>query len=281
MDADFSAPGDLRNNGFAPAGRSSDPLYRAAVPTTNGQGWTAGTSTTNSGPLTSPHSRRTPTSHGNSGTTGPQPIADSTALGGPTPSPSTRALFHSLGNRNPTSGEFPLAHPEHPQQTREQPTNTTPSGTGPSSLPPDAAAWLAEIAAMSPSTTHSPPTPNPLPQSSTHDIPAHPAALGNPPPPQPAHPEPTTTPTHRPEPASDNSTGALDLHLIMQLLLASDELRQGAARAEAGEISTPELAGIARRASTTARAVVSAWYGGTDRMVEFARALLNAAGSPS
>lgn len=72
-------------------------------------------------------------------------------------------------------------------------------------------------------------------------------------------------------------TTEIDIRLIMRLLLASDELGNVAAKAEAGDASVAELVEAARRSRSDALAVVSAWYGGTDQMVDFAHALLQAA----
>ncbi|WP_040792686.1 hypothetical protein [Nocardia paucivorans] len=76
--------------------------------------------------------------------------------------------------------------------------------------------------------------------------------------------------------SADNSE--INIHLIMQLLLASDELHDVATRAEAGEASIEEFVHTARQARDASLAVISAWYGGTDRMVKFAQSLLHAAG---
>lgn len=76
-------------------------------------------------------------------------------------------------------------------------------------------------------------------------------------------------------------TTEIDIRLIMRLLLASDELGNIAAKAESGDASVAELAEAARRSRSEALAVVSAWYGGTDQMVDFAHALLQAAAEPS
>lgn len=75
-----------------------------------------------------------------------------------------------------------------------------------------------------------------------------------------------------------NADGGVDLHRIMRLLLASDELNALATKAEAGTLSPDEVVRTARRTRAAAVEVVSAWYGGSTQMVKFAQALLQAAG---
>ncbi|NEW44556.1 hypothetical protein [Nocardia cyriacigeorgica] len=72
--------------------------------------------------------------------------------------------------------------------------------------------------------------------------------------------------------------GGVDLHRIMRLLLASDELNALADKAEAGNLSNEEVIRTARRTRAAAVEVISAWYGGSTQMVQFAQALLQAAG---
>lgn len=75
-----------------------------------------------------------------------------------------------------------------------------------------------------------------------------------------------------------NEEGAdIDIHLIMRLLTASDDLEVLAGRAETGEVSAAEVARSAREARAAVLAAVSAWYGGPAQMVKFANALLQAA----
>ena len=83
------------------------------------------------------------------------------------------------------------------------------------------------------------------------------------------------------EPASRHSRseeGAdIDIHLIMRLLTASDDLEVLAGQAEAGEVSADEVARAAREARAAVLSAVTAWYGGPAQMVKFANALLQAA----
>ncbi|WP_459548135.1 hypothetical protein [Nocardia sp. X0981] len=75
-----------------------------------------------------------------------------------------------------------------------------------------------------------------------------------------------------------NEEGAdIDIHLIMRLLTASDDLEVLAGQAETGEVSAAEVARAAREARAAVLAAVSAWYGGPAQMVKFANALLQAA----
>ncbi len=131
---------------------------------------------------------------------------------------------------------------------------------------------------------------------------AAPAPSASPAPPEPETPSPAPAPAPRPaipsrraaraaaeaeaaaetptEPALPlpNADGGVDLHRIMRLLLASDELNALATKAEAGTLSPDEVVRTARRTRAAAVEVVSAWYGGSTQMVKFAQALLQAAG---
>ncbi|MGI5222881.1 hypothetical protein [Nocardia sp. CA-290969] len=69
----------------------------------------------------------------------------------------------------------------------------------------------------------------------------------------------------------------IDIHLIMRLLTASDDLEILAGQAEAGEVSAAEVARAAREARSAVLSAVTAWYGGPAQMVKFANALLQAA----
>lgn len=69
----------------------------------------------------------------------------------------------------------------------------------------------------------------------------------------------------------------IDIHLIMRLLTASDDLEVLAGQAEAGEVSAAEVARAAREARAAVLSAVTAWYGGPAQMVKFANALLQAA----
>ncbi|WP_280396972.1 hypothetical protein [Nocardia carnea] len=69
----------------------------------------------------------------------------------------------------------------------------------------------------------------------------------------------------------------IDIHLIMRLLTASDDLEVLAGQAETGEVSAAEVARAAREARSAVLSAVSAWYGGPAQMVKFANALLQAA----
>lgn len=89
----------------------------------------------------------------------------------------------------------------------------------------------------------------------------------------------------RPAPVEDNASrhsrseeGAdIDIHLIMRLLTASDDLEVLAGQAETGEVSAAEVARAAREARAAVLSAVTAWYGGPAQMVKFANALLQAA----
>ncbi|WP_157228953.1 hypothetical protein [Nocardia brevicatena] len=93
-----------------------------------------------------------------------------------------------------------------------------------------------------------------------------------------AAPAPADTASRRSRRRSADNNSEINIHLIMQLLLAGDELHDVATRAEAGDASIEEFIHTARQARDASLAVVSAWYGGTDRMVKFAQSLLHAAG---
>ncbi|MEU1984227.1 hypothetical protein [Nocardia sp. NPDC019395] len=69
----------------------------------------------------------------------------------------------------------------------------------------------------------------------------------------------------------------IDIHLIMRLLTASDDLEILAGKAEKGEMSADEVARTAREARSALLSAISAWYGGPAQMVKFANALLQAA----
>jgi DNA helicase IV len=69
----------------------------------------------------------------------------------------------------------------------------------------------------------------------------------------------------------------IDIHLIMRLLTASDDLEVLAGQAETGEVSAAEVARAAREARAAVLSAVTAWYGGPAQMVKFANALLQAA----
>ncbi|MEV0048369.1 hypothetical protein AB0H60_33570 [Nocardia rhamnosiphila] len=107
------------------------------------------------------------------------------------------------------------------------------------------------------------------------------AALSGPAP----EPEPALPAARRPEPLEDTTSrhgrseeGAdIDIHLIMRLLTASDDLEVLAGQAETGEVSAAEVARAAREARAAVLSAVTAWYGGPAQMVKFANALLQAA----
>ncbi|MET8797266.1 hypothetical protein ABZV91_12610 [Nocardia sp. NPDC004568] len=98
-------------------------------------------------------------------------------------------------------------------------------------------------------------------------------------------PAPALPPTGRPAPVEDTTSrhgrseeGAdIDIHLIMRLLTASDDLEVLAGQAETGEVSAAEVARAAREARAAVLSAVTAWYGGPAQMVKFANALLQAA----
>ncbi|MBF6352726.1 hypothetical protein IU448_27505 [Nocardia flavorosea] len=91
-------------------------------------------------------------------------------------------------------------------------------------------------------------------------------------------PERGPVPADTPSRHSRSEEGAdIDIHLIMRLLTASDDLEVLAGKAEAGEVSTTEVAQAAREARAAVLSAVSAWYGGPAQMVKFANALLQAA----
>lgn len=93
-----------------------------------------------------------------------------------------------------------------------------------------------------------------------------------------AEPEHGPVPADTPSRHSRSEEGAdIDIHLIMRLLTASDDLEVLAGKAEAGEVSTTEVAQAAREARAAVLSAVSAWYGGPAQMVKFANALLLAA----
>ncbi|WP_327149531.1 hypothetical protein [Nocardia sp. NBC_01329] len=98
-------------------------------------------------------------------------------------------------------------------------------------------------------------------------------------------PDPDPLPELRPAPVDDTASrhsrseeGAdIDIHLIMRLLTASDDLEVLAGQAETGEVSAAEVARAAREARAAVLSAVTAWYGGPAQMVKFANALLQAA----
>ncbi|MGW1742986.1 hypothetical protein ACWCPQ_29750 [Nocardia sp. NPDC001965] len=100
-----------------------------------------------------------------------------------------------------------------------------------------------------------------------------------------ADPEPAAPALRLPAPAEDSPSrhtrseeGAdIDIHLIMRLLTASDDLEVLAGQAETGEVSAAEVARAAREARAAVLSAVTAWYGGPAQMVKFANALLQAA----
>ncbi|MGW0179332.1 hypothetical protein [Nocardia sp. NPDC003345] len=85
-------------------------------------------------------------------------------------------------------------------------------------------------------------------------------------------PADTTSRHGRPEEGAD-----IDIHLIMRLLTASDDLEVLAGKAETDELSADEVARTAREARAALLSAISAWYGGPAQMVKFANALLQAA----
>ncbi|WP_063061502.1 hypothetical protein [Nocardia sienata] len=98
-------------------------------------------------------------------------------------------------------------------------------------------------------------------------------------------PVPALPMARRPVPVEDTASrhsrseeGAdIDIHLIMRLLTASDDLEVLAGQAETGEVSAAEVARAAREARAAVLSAVTAWYGGPAQMVKFANALLQAA----
>lgn len=96
--------------------------------------------------------------------------------------------------------------------------------------------------------------------------------------PAPAEPERGPVPADTTSRHSRSEEGAdIDIHLIMRLLTASDDLEVLAGQAEAGEVSADEVARAAREARSAVLSAVTAWYGGPAQMVKFANALLQAA----
>ncbi|BDT89308.1 hypothetical protein [Nocardia cyriacigeorgica] len=128
-------------------------------------------------------------------------------------------------------------------------------------------------------------TPAPAPPAAETPAPATPEP--EPPAPAPRQPIPSRRAARaaaeaeapaEPELPLPNPDGGVDLHRIMRLLLASDELNALATKAESGTLSPEEVVRTARRTRAAAVEVVSAWYGGSTQMVKFAQALLQAAG---
>ncbi|WP_280314577.1 hypothetical protein [Nocardia wallacei] len=81
---------------------------------------------------------------------------------------------------------------------------------------------------------------------------------------------------HRHTSPAEDSPTAIDIHLVMRLLLTSSNLETIAKKAESGDFSLTEFIQAAHRTRTVAVDLVSAWFGGTDQMRQFAEALLAA-----
>src|SRR5690606_35700642 len=95
--------------------------------------------------------------------------------------------------------------------------------------------------------------------------------------PAPAEPERGPVPADISRHSRSEEGADIDIHLIMRLLTASDDLEVLAGQAEAGEVSADEVARAAREARSAVLSAVTAWYGGPTQMVKFANALLQAA----
>lgn len=76
--------------------------------------------------------------------------------------------------------------------------------------------------------------------------------------------------------APEDTPSTVDVHLVMHLLLASHTLETVADKAEAGEASLEDFIRAARVTRTATVDLVSAWFGGTTQMRQFAEALLAA-----
>ncbi|WP_280234257.1 hypothetical protein [Nocardia cyriacigeorgica] len=161
------------------------------------------------------------------------------------------------------------AEPEAAQGIGLTGVDNTVDAPATSSIAAPAAAAPAETPAHAPNPAPETPAPNPAP-TPRPAIPSRRAARAAAEPPVEAPAEPPL-----PLPTAD---GGVDLHRIMRLLLASDELNALADKAEAGNLSNEEVIRTARRTRAAAVEVVSAWYGGSTQMVQFAQALLQAAG---
>jgi|GEM_PF-5735600 len=96
---------------------------------------------------------------------------------------------------------------------------------------------------------------------------------------RPAGPASRRTSTHRRAAPQDDTPTSVDVHLVMQLLLSSHTLESVADKAEAGEASLEDFIRAARRTRTATVDLVSAWFGGTTQMRQFAEALLAASDS--
>ncbi|WP_280508714.1 hypothetical protein [Nocardia flavorosea] len=92
-----------------------------------------------------------------------------------------------------------------------------------------------------------------------------------------AEPERVPVPADTSRHSRSEEGADIDIHLIMRLLTASDDLEVLAGQAEAGEVTADEVARAAREARSAVLSAVTAWYGGPAQMVKFANALLQAA----
>ncbi|WP_328388615.1 hypothetical protein [Nocardia sp. NBC_00416] len=186
------------------------------------------------------------------------------------------------------AGSEEPADPAEPEAAVESPATYRPAEVAPLALVPDE---TTEIASDEHEGDSRPPletrrsrrareaaeaAQTPLPDRPEPELPeaaattAAPAELTGARPPAPA---PDTASRHsRTEEGAD-----IDIHLIMRLLTASDDLEVLAGQAEAGEVSAAEVARAARDARAAVLSAVSAWYGGPAQMVKFANALLQAA----
>ena len=77
--------------------------------------------------------------------------------------------------------------------------------------------------------------------------------------------------------ATDDDAQVLDITLVAQLLLASHNLENVARTAESGDVDLDDFIAAAHRTRSATVELVSSWFGGTDRMRDFAQALLLAA----
>ncbi|MEU4314058.1 hypothetical protein [Nocardia sp. NPDC024068] len=111
-----------------------------------------------------------------------------------------------------------------------------------------------------------------LPSLPELSVPSVPSGSEQPETGRPAAPADSTSRHGRPEEGAD-----IDIHVIMRLLTASDDLEILAGKAEKGDVSADEVARTAREARTALLSAISAWYGGPAQMVKFANALLQAA----
>lgn len=313
MDADYASLGEelrARQEEYRRSQRDSDSRGFSGVgltgvdPRTNGSGstepsqngfhWTSPSfpatppvpqPAVDPGPAGAPTPSETPTTNGSPTATNPTASVNGSLFTAPsTSSTSSAAAPASTGPH--TSGRLPAPDPAPAENQHSQPGNDSLRRHSRPDETPEHGHRI-QNATLNPSPQLRTTTAEPSPQLRNTTAEPEPA-LGNPA----AEPSPRTrsqdTPGRRrakpdtersphTEPRSGAAPTELDVRLIMHLLLASDRLGTLAAKAESGEASIQELAQAARTSRSAALAVVSAWYGGTDQMVEFAQALLQAA----